>query len=155
MLKRIRVTLTWQRLIGLASGTFGGGVAIATGAQLSMANSFGVLSRPREFIPAICGCVFLLLAFPLYTGRDWARRVLLLATYCTLVAIAISFSFVVFQQPRSPSASHPGLSFVVGVCALVCVLTPPAFLLAALHHADIRRAFQRKNASNPYVEVKR
>ena len=144
--------LSWPRLVGIASGTFGAAVTVATAAQLSMANSFGVLDIPRQFIPAICGCVFLFLAFPLFTGRGWARRALLLATYYTLAALAISFSLMVFQLSWSPSTSHPGLSFVIGACALVGVLTPPAFLLAALHHADVRRAFQPKSASNQTMQ---
>lgn len=153
MLKRIHVTLTWQRLIGLASGTFGGAVTIATGAQLSMANSFGVLSRPRELITAICGCVFLLLAFPLYTGREWARRALLVLTYCVLGALAIFLFFTILPHSRTASASvHPGLRFVTGVCALVTVLIPPAFLLVVLHHADVRRAFQPHDASNQALQ---
>jgi hypothetical protein len=153
MLKRIRVTLTWQRLIGLASGTFGGAIAIAAAAQLSMANSFGVLSRPRESITAICGCVFLLLAFPLYTGRDWARRALLVLTYCVLGALAIFLFFTILPHAQTPSASvHPGLRFVIGVCALVTFLTPPAFVLAVLHHADVRRTFQPHDASNQALQ---
>ena len=149
MLKRIRVTLTWQRMIGLASGTFGGAVAIATAAQLSMANSVGVLSRPREFITAICGCVFLFLAFPLYTGREWARRALLVLTYCVLCTLAIVLFFTILPHSRTASTSvHQGLHFVIGVCALVTILIPPAFILAVLHHADVRRAFQPHDASN-------
>src|SRR5436190_20492047 len=141
MLKRTRVTLTWQRLVGLASGTFGAALTVATAAQVSMANSLGAVNRPPEFIASICGCVFLFLAFPLYTGREWARRALLLTTYCILAALAIAISPSVFQPARSSSASlYPGLRVVIGVCALISFLTPPAFLLAVLHHADVRCA---------------
>src|SRR5205809_6991333 len=152
MLKRTGVILTWQRLVGLASGTFGAAVTVAAAAQVSMANSLGPLDRPPEFIALICGCVFLFLAFPLFTGREWARRALLLTTYCTLAAVAISFSLMLSQQARSPSASHPGLSLVIGVCALVSFLIPPAFILAVLHHADVRRAFQGREASNQSLQ---
>ncbi|SRR5437773_3392758 len=153
MLKRTGVTSTWPRLVGLASGTFGTAVTVATAAQVSMANSLGPLNRPPEFIALICGCVFLFLAFPLYTGREWARRALLLTTYCVLAALTIVLLVTVLQQSRSSSASlHPGLRFVMGVCALVSFLTPPAFLLAVLHHADVRRAFQAKDASNKTMQ---
>ena len=147
MLKPTRVTLSWQRLIGVASGTFGAAVTIATGAQLSAAGSLRGQTLP-ELITLICGCVFLFLAFPLYTAREWARRALLLTTYCILAALAIFLSPTVFQQLRSPAAVYPGLRFVIGVCALISFLTPPAFLLAVLHHADVRRAFQAKDTSN-------
>lgn len=147
------MTLTWQRLIGLASGAFGGAVAIATAAQLSMADSVGVLSGPREFITAICGCLFLLLAFPLYAGREWARRALLVLTYCVLGALAIVLFFIILPHSQTASASvHRGLRFVIGVCALVTFLTPPVFVLAALHHADVRRAFQPHDASNQALQ---
>ena len=153
MLKRTGVTSTWPRLVGLASGTFGTAVTVATAAQVSMANSLGPLNRPPEFIALICGCVFLFLAFPLYTGREWARRGLLLTAYCIVVTLAILLSPTVFQQSQSSSVSGcPGLCFVIGLCALVSVLTLPAFLLAVLHHADVRRAFQAKDASNKTMQ---
>ena len=149
MLKRIHVTLPWQRLVGIAAGVFGAPVAVAFAAELSVANSLRAytLDRPAEFIASVCGCLFLFLAFPLYTGREWARRALLLTTYCIVAALAVSFFLYVYHQSRSSSA-HPGLRFVIGICALVSLLTPPAFLLAVLHHADVRRAFQANSASN-------
>src|SRR5882724_7901907 len=150
MLKRTRMTLSWQRLIGVASGTFGAAVAIATAAHISAAGSLRAQTLPG-LIASIFGCVFLFLAFPLFTGREWARRALLLATYSVLAALAISFSFMVVQQVRSSSASHPALRLLIGACALVALLAPPAFILAVLHHADIKRAFRTKDASNPYV----
>ena len=152
MLKHTSTVLSWSRLIGVASGTFGAALTAATAAQLSAASSFRILDRPPEFIALICGCVFLFLAFPLFTGREWARRALLLSTYCTLAAVAISFSLMLSQQARSPSASHPGLSLVIGVCALVSFLIPPAIILAVLHHADVRRAFQGREVSNQSLE---
>lgn len=152
MQTRAPVTLSWPRLIGVASGIFGAALTVAFAAQLSVSHSFRVVQGPAGFIPVICGCVFLFLAFPLFTGRAWARQALLLATYCVLAALAISFSLMVFERSRLPSESHSGLSLVIGACALVGVLTPPGFLLAALHHADIRRAFQAPKASNQAIE---
>ena len=152
MQTRRPVTLSWPRLVGVASGIFGVALTIAFAAQLSVSNSVRMVEGPAGFIPVICGCVFLFLAFPLFTGREWARRALLLAIYCTLAALAVSFSFMVFQRSCLPSASHSGASLVVGACALVAVLTPPAFLLAALHHPDVRRGFQDSKASNHAIE---
>ena len=152
MLTRTPVMLSWPRLIGVASGTFGAALTAAFTAQLAVSNSVRALDGPAELVPAICGCVFLFLAFPLFTGRDWARQALLFTIYCTLAALAISFSLMVFQRSRLPSTSHSGLSLVIGACALVGVLTPPAFLLAVLHHADVRRAFQDPKASNHAME---
>ena len=143
MLKPTSATLTWPRLIGLASGTFGAASTLATGTQLAMAHSFGVLNGSRQFITAICGCVFLFLAFPLYAGREWARRGLLLATYVSLVGFAILISVIVFRH----TSAHLGPRVVIGVGGLVAFVTPPAFILAALHHGDVRRAFQIGRAS--------
>src|SRR2546430_4762158 len=152
MLKRTRMTLSWKRLIGVASGTYGAAVAIATAAHISAAGSLRAQTLPG-FILSIFGCVFLFLAFPLYTGREWARRALLLTAYCIVVTLAILLSPTVFQQSQSSSVSGcPGLCFVIGLCALVSVLTLPAFLLAALHHADVRRAFQAKDTSNQALQ---
>src|SRR5260370_40279482 len=123
MQTRSPVTLSWPRLIGVASGIFGAALTAAFAAQLSVSNSVRVVQGPAGFIPVICGCVFLFLAFPLFTGRAWARRALVLATYCTLAALAISFSLMVFHRSRLPSTSYSGLSLVIGACALVGVLT--------------------------------
>ena len=150
MQTRSPVTVSWPRLIGLASGIFGAALTAAFAAQLSASNSIRVVQSPAGFIPVISGCVFLFLAFPLFTGREWARRALLLAIYATLAAVAISFSLMVVQ--RSSSASHPALSLLIGACALVGVLTPPAFILAVLHHADIKRTYQPDEASNQAME---
>jgi hypothetical protein len=152
MLKRIRMTLSWQRLIGVASGTFGAAVAIATVAHISAAGSIRTQTLP-EFILSIFGCVFLFLAFPLYAGREWARQALLFTIYCVVAALVILLSPTVFQQSQSPSVSAcRGLCFVIGLCALVSIVIPPAFVLAALHHPDVRRAFQAKEASNQSLE---
>jgi hypothetical protein len=148
MQTRSPVRLSWPRIIGVASGIFGAALAAAFAAQLSASNSVRVVQSPAGYIPVICGCVFLFLAFPLFTGREWARRALVFSTYCTLAALAISFSFMVIQRSCLPSAPHSGASLVIGACALVAALTPPAFLLAALHHADVRRTFQDPKASN-------
>jgi hypothetical protein len=59
---------------------------------------------------------------------------------------------MVFQQARSPSASHPTIEVLIGLSALVAILTPPAFVLAVLHHRDVRRAFQAQDASNQAME---
>jgi hypothetical protein len=146
---RALVTLPWPRPIGVASGTFGAALTVATAAQVSASGSFRAQTL-AELVALICGCAFLFLAFPLYTGRDWARRALLLTTYFTLAAVAISFSLMVVQ--RSSSASHPALRLLIGACALLAVLTPPAFILAVLHHADIKRAYRTKETSNQPME---
>jgi hypothetical protein len=147
-----RVTLSWQRLIAVASGTFGAAITVATGAQAVVAGSVRVHTL-LELIPLVCGCIFLFLAFPLYSGREWARRALITTTYCLLVAILIYLFSVEFLPLRSSFARvHPGLHLVIGVCALVAALLPPAFLLAVLHHADVRRAFQPTDASNQTLQ---
>jgi hypothetical protein len=147
---RTFVRLSWPRLIGVASGTFGAALTAAFAAQLPMSHSARELQSSVQLVPMICGCVFLFLASPLFAGREWARKALLLAIYLTLAALAISFSLMVVQ--RSASASHTVLRLLIGGCALVAVLIPPGFILAVLHHADIRCAFQDPNASNQPIE---
>jgi hypothetical protein len=149
MQTRALISLPWPRLIGVASGTFGAALTIAAAAQVSASGSLRAQTLP-ENVALICGCAFLFLAFPLYTGRDWARRALLLTIYSTLSAVAISFSLMVVQ--RSSSASHPAVSLLIGACALVGVLTPPAFVLAVLHHVDIKRPYRTKEASNQSLQ---
>ena len=151
MLERMQIRLSWPRLAGIASGVFGASLAVASAAQFWAADSFCGQGLPG-FVASICGCLFLFLAFPLHAGREWARRALLLTTYCVLAAVAVSFSLMVVAQAWSPSASHPTLRLLIGLCALVALLTPPAFVLAVLHHPDVRRAFQAQDASNQAME---
>lgn len=156
MLKRADRTRSWPRLIGIASGTFGAALTVAMLAEFAVANSLPKHTFATAFqqVVLFCGCVFFVLAFPLYTGREWARRALLVLTYCVLGSLAISLFFAILSYLRMASASvHPGLRFVIWLCAtLVTFVTPPAFVLAVLHHADVRRAFQTNNASNQSLE---
>src|SRR5437764_5724946 len=139
MLERMQIGLSWPRLAGIASGVFGASLAVASAAQFWAADSFRGQGL-QGFVASICGCLFLFLAFPLYAGREWARRALLLTTYCVLAVLAIALLVTVLQQSRSSSASiHPGLRFVMGVCALGSFLMPPAFLYPALHPAHLTR----------------
>jgi phosphatidylserine synthase len=151
MLPRTSVAVSWPQIIGIASGTFAAPLIVAAAARLAVVGSLRAQTLP-EVMPLICGCVFLFLAFPLYAGREWARRALLATIYCALAALAISFSLMVFHQSRSPSASHPDLRVLIGLCALIAVLTPPGFVLAALHHADVRGAFRANDTSNKSLE---
>ena len=147
MLERTQSRLSWPRLAGIASGVFGASLAVAGAAQFWAADSFRGQGLPGLVAP-ICGCLFLFLAFPLYAGREWSRRALLLTTYSVLAALAISFSLMVVQQAWLPSASHPTLRLAIGLCALIALLTPPAFVLAVLHHPDVKRAFQAQRPNH-------
>jgi|ERR1041385_2756470 hypothetical protein len=140
MLKPPRFISSWPPLIGIASGTFGAAGAIASGFLLLE----GPLRGP-SLASTFCSCAFFFLAFPTYVGRDWARRALILTTYC-IVTVLAAFLFSTIA-PR-----YPGVSFAIAVCALVFYLTPAAFFLAVLHHPDVRRAFGPKDASNQAME---
>jgi hypothetical protein len=139
MLKRMS---SWPRLIGVASGVFGAATMIVTGSNLSAGGSLQGLS----VFAVLCQCAFLILAFPLYAGRSWARRALLFAAYCFLVA------FVIFEFSNTASRYH-GASLLNRLCLLVALITPYAFFLAVLHHPDIRRGFQSREASNQALEL--
>jgi hypothetical protein len=149
MLKRVGSTSSWPRLIGIASGTFGAASTVATLAQFSVRSSLPThtFTISPQLIASLCGCAFFVLAFPLYTGREWARRALVLTTYSILAALAIFLSLHIFRQPY-----YSGFRSLIAGCALVTFLTPGAFFLAVLHHADVKRAFQSQDASNQSLE---
>ena len=115
---------------------------IITGSNLSAGGSL----RGLNVAVVLCQCAFLVLAFPLYVGRAWARRALLFTAYCFLIA------FVIFESPSIASRYH-GARLPIGLCLLVATITPYAFFLAVLHHSDIRRAFQSRAASNQTLEL--
>lgn len=113
--------------------------------------SLSVQSLPA-FIDATGGFVFLFLAFPLYAGRDWARRAVLFATCCIMAAlVTFTFPFIFPPGPVSSTPLHAGIRGVIGVCSFLSILTPPAFFVAVLHHSDVRRAFQA-NAPNQAMQ---
>ena len=144
---RTPIRLSWPRLAGIASGIFGSSLAVGTAGQILAADSFRGPGLPGLII-SIFGCVFLFLALPLYAGREWSRRTLLLMIYAALATIAIPFSLAVFREASTIYASHPTRSLLIGLSTLVAVLTPAAFILAVLHHRDVRCAFQAPDASN-------
>jgi hypothetical protein len=123
---------------------YGVAVSVATGSRMAAIGALRSETFP-VFITAMGGFVFLFLAFPLYTGRDWARRAVLVASCCIIGALIIVIYPTVFPPGRLPSASiYVGLQCLIGVCSLVSFLTPPAFFVAVLHHPDVRRAFHTK-----------
>ena len=139
--------LSWARLIGIVSGTFGAGAAATTVVQLCTVGLRETLVSANIFV--ICGWVSLLLAAPLYAGREWARRVLLLTSSCVFVGFAILVILLVSKKPLSPpELAHPYLRPLTLLCGTISFLTPPVFILAVLHHSDVKRAFRSRNASN-------
>src|SRR3954469_11086915 len=100
--------LSWARLIGIASGTFGAGIAAATVVRLCTVGLRETLVSGNIF--SLCGWVLLLLAVPLYAGREWALRLLLLKSYCMFIGLAILVPLLLSHKPRSPSElAHPYL----------------------------------------------
>ena len=143
--------LSWQRLIGIASGVFGGGIAAATVVRICTVGLRGTLGSWDIFW--ICGWVSLLLAVPLYAGRAWARRVLLLTSYCMFVGLAILLALLLSKKPLSSAElAHPCLRPLVLLFGMISFITPPAFILAVLHHSDVRRAFRSRSASNQAMQ---
>jgi hypothetical protein len=150
------MTISWPRLLGVSSGIFGAAVTAAFVAQLAIAHSFRAPTfyGLAQLAASICGCVFLLLGFPLCRGREWARRALLIATYCIVTALVIFLFLGIFYESRPSSADvYPNsVRIIYGVCTFVCILTPAVFFLFVLHHPDVRRAFQTAKASNQALQ---
>jgi hypothetical protein len=147
----VGMRLSWARLIGIISGTFGAGAAATTVVQLCTVGLRETLVSANIFV--ICGWVFLLLAVPLYAGREWARRVLLLTSYCLFVGFAILVPLLLSHKPRSPAElAHPYLRPLTLIFGTISFLAPSVFILAALHHSDVRRAFRSRSASNQTMQ---
>src|ERR1044071_923652 len=105
MLRRMHINLSWPRLIGIASGIFGGSLVVSSAAEVWEASSFRAHGSAGLGL-LLLGCVFFFLAFPLYAARAWARLAFLLVTLGVLVLLAISFTLMVVHQAWSPSVSH-------------------------------------------------
>ena len=149
---------SWPRLIGVASGVFG--AAATAGFAAGSALGSPVLGPPTvhnlaQFVASVCALLFLLLAYPIYTGRDWARRALL------VIAISITMALSVFVSVRAVQDSRVAVDgaasaemarklpfemfmrVVVAGSVAFCILTPPLFLIFVLLQQDVRRSFQR------------
>jgi len=151
MMKRVLIELSWPRLVGIASGIFGGSLVVSSAAEFWEASSFRAHGSAGVVLLLI-GCVFFFLAFPLYAARGWARRAFLLVTFSVLVLLAISFTLMVVHQSWSSSVSHPALRLLIGLCALVAALTPPLVVLLVFLRPDVARAFQAPPSSNHAME---
>jgi hypothetical protein len=151
MLERVHIKLSWPRLVGIASGVFGGSLVVSSVAESWEASSFRAHGS-AGLVVLLYGCLFLFLTFPLYAARAWARRAFLLVTFSLLVVISISFSLMVVHQAWSPSVPHPTLRLLTGLCALVAALTPPSVVFIVFLRPDVKGAFQTQDASNHPIE---
>lgn len=152
------ITRSWPRLIGIAAGAFGAAATAGFAAGLALGSS--LLGPPTahnlaQLIASVCALLFLLLAYPLYSGRDWARRALLVITISITVTLTIFVSVKTVQDAgvsvdwAVPAKMAPKLALeimmrrVVGASVAICILTPPLFLIFVLLHEDVRHSFQR------------
>jgi hypothetical protein len=150
-MRRLHLEPSWPRLVGIASGVFGASLVVSSGAEFWEASSFRVHGS-AGLVLLLIGCLFLFLAFPLCAARAWARRAFLLLAFSVLVVLAISFALMVVHQSMAPAASHPALRLLIGLCALVGVLTPPAVVLLVFLRPDVAGAFQPPKSSNQAME---
>jgi hypothetical protein len=146
------VVFSWPRLIGIASGVFGAAATAGFAAGSALGSS--ILGPPTahnlaQLVASVCALLFLLLAYPLYTGRDWARRALLVITISITTALTVFVSVKAVQESRVPAEMTRKLPLemvmrrVVAGSAALCILTPPLFLTFVLLQQDVRRSFQR------------
>jgi hypothetical protein len=159
---------SWPRLIGIASGVFG--AAATAGFAAGSALGSPILGPPTahnlaQLIASVCALLFLVIAYPLYTGRDWARRALLVITISIAIALAVFVSVKAVQESRvavhgvASAEMARKLPFemlmrgVVGGSVALCILTPPLFLTFVLLQQDVRRSFRRSTAHDDHEDT--
>src|SRR6266404_4615333 len=77
-------------------------------------------------VTATFGCSsFVLLSYPLYRARRWARRVLVVIDACITICCLV---FAVHQI----MAAHGTSNRLISIGIALCFVTPPAFLLCVL-----------------------
>ena len=152
---------SWPRLIGVACGLFGAAATAGFAAGSALGSS--VLGPPTvhnlaQLIASVCALLFLLLSYPLYTGRDWARRALLVITISITIALTVFVSVKAAEASRVAADGVASAEMarklllemlmrrVVEGSAALCILTPPLFLIFVLLQQDVRRSFQRSTA---------
>jgi hypothetical protein len=146
MLSRI---LSWPKLIGVTAGVFGLAATAAFVAEFIVSAPFRVTTPYDvvQLIASLCSVFFLLLSYPLYTGRDWARRALLFMTVCITAALLV---FVVLRFLRESHVAVEGrftdkmARQITNTAAAICIITPPFFLIFVLLHPDVKHSFRRR-----------
>ena len=90
------------------------------------------------------------LSYPLATGREWARRVLVLAVPLIGAFFAFFHIIALFEYPGTYSHSTEEQSRLVSlyfllqhVSSLLVLLSVVAFGILFLSHPDVRASFQR------------
>jgi len=146
MLSRI---LSWPKLIGVAAGLFGFAATAAFVAEFIVSAPFRVTTPYDvvQLIASVCSVFFLLLSYPLYTGRDWARRALLFMTVC-ITATLMLFLMLKFLRESHVAAegrfAEKMARQITNTAAAICIITPPFFLIFVLLHADVKHSFQHR-----------
>jgi hypothetical protein len=100
-----------------------------------------------RLIASVCSVFFLLLSYPLYIGRDWARRVLLFVAVCVTAALII---FLVLRFLRESHVAVEGrftdeiARHITNIATAICIITPAFFLIFVLLHPDVKHSFRRR-----------
>jgi hypothetical protein len=145
MLRQLRSS--WPKLIAALVAAIGVS-GILTGWTFSFGPSGNSIGW---FWPQMAVSVSLvILSYPLATGRDWARRVLMVAVVFIGVVFAFWHAVRLFDFPKSFSHSSEEQSRLIGLCllledisALLVVLTVVVFGMLFLSHPDIIATFRR------------
>jgi hypothetical protein len=130
--------MTWPKVIGIAVGAFGlGATLFAIASWLSFGFTWPAksLQSYNDLVGLVGSMFFLALSYPLYRGRNWARRLLL------VVCVCVSLSCVVFAARKIATESHSRLPLLKTIGVAIAFLTPPLFLLCVLLHQDVTASF--------------
>jgi hypothetical protein len=130
---------SWRKILASFFGVAG----------LSSAAALGILTTQQsaKVQPAVSmvqiglialGALLALISVFVWTGRGWARKVLIGALLMGMLALAV-LSVFDFIDTTSSAASGFG-----NVCFYISLLTFPVLLLGVLLHPDVAREFRRE-----------
>lgn len=150
-------SLTWPKLIGVVVALLSIGCLLSTFGEFLR---LGLFTRPPDLIgpvawfTLVAGLSLFILSFPLYHGRDWARRVLFIMFCVVFIALAVSG----ISQSRRQWSVPLGGSFtseetadlrrgdriymMIGAGVTLSILAAQGLLTCLLIHPDVANAFQ-------------
>jgi hypothetical protein len=146
------VSSAWPKLLGLICGCTSFGLVVSPLQDWWIFHSVTKTGLGFWFWVFWLGSfVLLVLSYPLYCARDWARRAVLVLGVCFTLAIINSFAKTAwFEYSIRASATTTQerierfTSSISRIGMGVCILGPQLFLLCALCHRDVVAAFRQR-----------
>src|SRR5438034_7064638 len=153
-----QLSLPWSKLLGLTLGCTSLGLIVW---QIEFWWwRYGVVNMPSAFLGwllLLAPVSLLFLSYPLYHGREWSRRAVVVLGICVGIFAVFAFGMRAVAESHIYDAHvitfemriQQALGFIGEVGIALSVLAPHAFVICALCHRDVAATFHREVTERP------